>query len=82
MNEIAQAKRLISGKLGLHVIQFPTGTWGFVGSVPVDIYYVEGATQEEIDRAKFGERFGPKRRIFKTKEEAIQLAASRGYEVR
>jgi len=68
--------------LGLHVIRFPNGKYGYVGSVPDELYFVDGATQEKIKDAKqFGERFGPKRRIFDTEQEAVDFAAGKGYEV-
>ncbi len=82
MGEMAKALKLRNGGLGLHVIQFPTGKFGYVGSVPADIYYVEGASQDDIQKAaQFGERFGPKRRIFDTYADAVSLAQSRGYTV-
>lgn len=70
------------GNLGIHVIQFPSGKFGYVGTVPADIYFVDGATEKQINDARsFGERFGPKRRCFDTKAEAVELAVSRGYVV-
>lgn len=82
MGEMAAARRILSGNLGLHVIQFPSGRYGYVGSVPADIYFVDGATEKQIrDARQFGERFGPKRRTFATREEAVELATSRGYTI-
>ncbi len=81
MREMSAFKKL-SGNLGLHVIQFPSGKFGYVGSVPADIYYVDGATDKQIADAKqFGESFGPKRRIFATREDAVDFATSKGYQV-
>lgn len=83
MGEMGQAFKAVNKGLGLHVMQFPTGKWGFVGSVPAEIYFVDGSTQEQINNARqFGERFGPKRRIFETRAEAVSLAESRGYTVK
>lgn len=66
----------------LNLIQTSTGRWVFVGKVPDEVYYVEGATPDEIRKGKqFGERFGPKKRVFDTKEEAIAHAESFGYSV-
>lgn len=67
---------------GLHLIKNPGGTYSFVGTVPADLMFEEGATQEQINNAKqFGERFGPKKRIFKTSEEALAVAKEKGYKV-
>lgn len=67
---------------GLHLIKNPGGTYRFVGTVPTDLMFEEGATQEQINNAKqFGERFGPKKRIFKTAEEALTVAKEKGYKV-
>lgn len=65
----------------LHVIKFPNGRFGYVGAVPVDILYVDSATKEQIENAKFGATFGPKTRIFTSREEAVAFAEERGYEV-
>ncbi|MFZ5773057.1 MAG: DEAD/DEAH box helicase family protein [Thermodesulfobacteriota bacterium] len=71
------------GKLGLHVINFFNGKWGYVGSVPDELYFVDGATEKQISDAKrFGERFGPKRRLFDSEQEAVDFAVSRGHEVK
>jgi hypothetical protein len=62
------------------VIQYPSGRWGYVGRVPIELAYVDGTTQEEIEQGKlFGERFGPKIRIFDTENEAIIFAKNLGY---
>jgi hypothetical protein len=66
----------------LNLIKTPNGRFTFVGRVPDEVYYVEGATPEEIRKGKqFGERFGPKRRVFDTRAEAVALAESKGYSV-
>lgn len=65
----------------LHVIQFPSGLWGYVGSVPAEIGYID-ATPEKIRAAKLhGGRFGPKIRTFATESDAITYAEERGYAV-
>jgi hypothetical protein len=65
-----------------HVIQFPSGRWGYVGAVPVELAYADGATEKQIeDGRKFGERFGPKRRTFATKDEALAFAKSRNHPI-
>lgn len=66
----------------VNIIQFPSGRWGYVGKVPDELYYEDGATPEQIQQGKeFGERFGPKRRSFETAEDAEAFAESRGYSV-
>ena len=66
------------GMLGLHITEYPNGKFGFVGSVPVELAYID-ATPELLAAAKFGARFGPKTRTFITRQEAIDFAASQGY---
>lgn len=59
---------------GVSILQFPTGKFGYVGNVPARIYYADGATDEEIRAGeRFGARFGPKRRIFDTRQEAVDF---------
>ena len=72
----------ITGKLGLHVIKFPSGKFGYVGSVPVEIAYIDGSTQEDINKGLvYGQRFGAKTRVFDTMQAAIEYAQSKGYVV-
>jgi len=62
-----------------YVIKLPNGKWGYVGKIPFEIYYVDGATEEQIRLAKkFGEAFGPRRRTFGTKQEAVDFANDHG----
>ena len=80
--EIAQYMNR-KGGLGLHVIQFPSGRFGYVGSVPTEIYFADGATEEQIkNAAQFGERFGPKQRVFESEKEAVDFAKSKGYDAK
>lgn len=67
--------------MGLHVIQFPSGRWGFVGSVPEALAF-EG-TAEEIQKARqFGPGFAKVKAVsFATKEDAIAEASAKGFEV-
>jgi len=63
------------------VIQYPSGRWGYVGRVPVELAYIDGTTEEQIRAgAQFGERFGPKKRVFDSEIEAYDFAFSKGYE--
>ena len=77
---------VVGGKLGLHVIQFPSGKWGFVGNVPSDLSYEQKdgtpATSEQISNIKqFGAGFvsGVRKRGWDTKEQAIAEAARLGH---
>lgn len=62
----------------LVVIETPSGRFCYAGRVPVEIGYVD-ATPEKIAAAKFGERFGPKRRTFDTAKDAVTFAESHGF---
>lgn len=79
------------GNLPLSVIQFPVGTWGFVGRVPSDLAFVsdsEELTQIAIKHGsgiardiakKEGKTF--RTRTWVTKEGAVSAAVALGYEV-
>ena len=62
----------------LSLIENPKGRYHFVGRVPVCLAY-DNPTEEELYRAKFGARFGPKTLTFETKEDAIKRANDEGY---
>jgi hypothetical protein len=62
----------------LHITKYPTGRFGYVGQVPVSIGYVD-ATPEQIEKLKFGGRFGPKVRTFATHKDAVDYAQKHGY---
>lgn len=58
MSELAQVMSVIKNA-GLNVIQYPSGKWGFVGKVPVelafeysDIKYVDMARQHGLGIAR------------------------------
>ena len=36
------------GNLGVHIIQYPTGRWGFVGTLPTSLGFVVEATTADI----------------------------------
>jgi len=65
----------------LHVIEHDEGIFGFVGRVPVVIGFIDATPEKIRDGAQFGQRFGPKTRTFKTRQEAIDFAESHGFEV-
>lgn len=70
------------------LIQFPAGSWGFVGSVDTRLAFVSKdgseATAEQIKNAQqFGPRLaGVKTRSWETKQDAIDAAAALGYDVK
>ena len=71
--------------LGLHLIQNPSGTYSFVGDVPVELAWVTedgGVPSEEQVKiaAQFGPRFAKvKEREWPTAEEALKEAEALGY---
>ena len=73
---------VIGGNLGLHVIKFPSGRYGYVGSVPVDIGFIDPTPEKIRAMRQCGAGFGPKQRVFDTEAEAIEFATAHGYEVK
>ena len=78
--EMARTLNALSRGLGLHVNKNPSGTYGYVGSVPAELAYVD-ATPEQV---KIAREFGPRlarvvNRTFATEQEAVDYAAERGY---
>jgi len=84
MNETAQALRVLDSIKGMTLIQFPAGTWGFVGRVPAVLRYrcKDGAplTDKDVDNAAIaGPRMaGLETMSWPTKEEAEQAAQEIG----
>lgn len=70
----------MKGITTLHIVQLPSGRFGYAGRVPCEIGYLD-ATPEKMEAAKFGERFGPKKRTFSNAQEAETYAISRGFSV-
>ncbi len=75
---------------GLHVIQYPTGCWGFVGRVPVHFSYDTDPSMHSVIAqvgpgmarkiaANRGLKF--KTIVFETREQAVQFAADHGHPV-
>lgn len=92
MSEFAQATRIWGGNLGLHLDHWPSGKWGFVGSIPqvLAYEYADGSPISDAD-AKDIRSFGPgmvcksrgiHTRAWDTKEEALAAAVKHGFEVR
>jgi hypothetical protein len=64
------------------VIQFPSGTWGFVGSVPEALLYGPNACPEKLAAARHcGAAFGPKTITHATREGAVAAANAHGIAV-
>lgn len=70
--------------LGTHVIQFPTGRWGFVGSLPIELGTLVPATKADILGCRTvgkdgdGKPLAAKYPSFETEAEAIKHAESCG----
>jgi hypothetical protein len=91
MGELAQAMQMI-GRLGLNVIKYPSGKWGFVGRVPSDLAWIkqDGSTPtpeecNEVAQASFRamvcKRLGIHTRTFTTEQEARDTAKAAGYSI-
>jgi hypothetical protein len=89
MSELAHVMQII-GNLGLNVIRYPSGKYGFVGRVPADLAYVktDGAIPSEDEcrevaqasfRAMVCKRLGIKTRVFESEQAARDAAATAGY---
>jgi len=85
----ATAGQLFGGRLGLHTLHNPNGTWNFVGSVPVDLMYEYegGGKLSEADAKEIVESLTPgmeaKRlhvvtRTWPTEEAALAAAREEG----
>lgn len=69
-----------------HLIQFPSGRWGYVGLLPLALGTELAATKSDVlggraYRNAAGELVAPKFPSFATAAEAIEFAASKGVEV-
>lgn len=91
MSELARGMQLI-GNLGLNVIRYPSGKYGFVGRVPADLAYVkqDGTTPtpeecKEIAQSGFPgmvcKKLGIKARGFETEQAARDAAQAAGYSI-
>lgn len=68
------------GNLGLHVIQYPSGRFGFVGSIPFELCETRKPTIEDVMGLRVQDDglvyHSP---VFSTQKEAIEFAAAKGY---
>ena len=73
--------------LGLHTNQFPSGKWGFVGSIPVSFgAMVKADTADVMGGRAFhhpdtGELVRWKFPVFETEVQAIAFASSKGFSI-
>jgi len=81
------------GNLGLHVLQYPSGRFGFVGHVPMELAFQhEDGTapneqeQKELVQANIPsmvcKKYGLKTRTFATEQDAILAAWSAGFQAK
>ena len=75
------------GNLGLHGIKFPSGKFGFVGSVPVELCTLVPASANDVlgNRAFRNEKNDLvtwKIPIFDSRESADEFAKSKGFTVK
>lgn len=92
MSELSNALQMVSG-LGLEVIKYPSGKFGFVGRVPADLAWqmadgstVPDAIVAEIIRASIRsyamKAYNVSTRVFVSREDAVNFAQSHGYTVK
>jgi len=72
------------GKMGLHVIKFPSGKFGFVGSIPGELGTEAPASRAAVmgQRSFYnaaGELVEMKFPVFESEAEAWEFAASKGF---
>ena len=91
MSELRNALHMVSA-LGLEVIKYPSGKFGFVGRVPSDLAFqfadgsiVPDAIVAEITsaciRSYAMKAHNVSTRVFASREDATKFAQSRGYNV-
>ena len=89
MSELTNALQMFS-RVGLHVTQYPSGKWGYVGSVPTNLAWQMSdgsAVPEEIAadiaqacvRSMAMKAHRVTTRVFSSREDAVRFAEFRGY---
>lgn len=81
---------ITQGNLGLHLDQYPSGRWGFSGSVPGILAYTDKAgnpVSDEFIKRQLMLPGSPKirqivTRTWETKEDALKAATELGFKVR
>lgn len=69
--------------LGTHVIRFPSGKFGFVGTLPVCLADIKEASMSDVlgcraYRDESGRLVAPQYPVFPTEKDAREFAAARG----
>ena len=72
------------GNMGLHVIKFPSGRFGYVGSVPAALGYEAPANRAAVMGGRSfknaaGELVEMKFPVFESEAEAREFATSKGF---
>ena len=86
MGELVGAMRMLSN-LGLNVMQYPSGKWGFVGRVPAELAYTttdENILKEIVQSqspAMTMKHYGVSKRVWENKAAAVADAEAAGYAV-
>lgn len=91
MSELANAMRMI-GNLGLNVMRYPSGKFGFVGRVPSDLAYIKADGTAPTDNecreiaqsgfpAMVCKRLAIQTRVFETEQAARDAAKLAGYSI-
>ena len=73
---VSAMRESILGNLGVHVIQFPSGRYGFVGTLPSSLGIPATSAADAMSGRK------TKFPSFETRQDAIDHAASQGVTVR
>lgn len=73
-------------RFGLHIIQYPSGKFGFVGSVPETLgFYTEDIKQADVLSGRVKEIGGVRKALrfpsFDTKQDAVNYAFRKGVEI-
>jgi len=61
--------------LGIHIIQYPSGNWGFAGSVPVELA-LSGSKEDINDALRFGIGFSKAKTISFVSKKLAEKALS------
>ncbi len=76
---------MLGHNLGLHIHKFPSGKWGYVGSVPVSLHKIVLARQSDVLGCRAwegddGKLYAYKSPVFDTEQGARGFAESKGYQ--
>jgi hypothetical protein len=91
MSELQQAMKILKN-MGLNVMKYPSGKYGFVGRVPAELAYIhaDGSALTPSEQKDIAEsqspaltckKYGIKTRVFETEQQARFAATRAGFEV-